>query len=198
MATRVTLDLTGRPPRIPTAEALLGAPARRFAESVMLDGVNHLASVVPIDRGALRSSLQPGVGLTRVDGGALPAGVTWGTNLPYAGALDEGKRRGPGKAPPVAEIERWIKRRGISPTKTAKSGRVTRDRRGARAMAFAIARKIAREGTTTGPAYVAGPNKDKDTKGWFASLGPAVVASIEARRAALGRAVQEVWRAAVG
>lgn len=198
MATRVTLDLAGRPPRIPTAEVLFGVPAGRFANAVMLDGVNHLSGVVPIDRGTLRASLQPGVSATRVEGGALATGVTWGTSLPYAGALEEGKRRGPGKAPPVAAIERWIKRRGISPTKTAKTGRVTRDNKGARSMAFAIARKIAREGTTTGPAYVAGPNKDRQTQGWFESLGPAVVASIEARKAALGRAVQEAWRAIAG
>lgn len=198
MTTRITIELVGKPPRVPTAEALLGKPVQRFAAAVMLDGVNHLNTVVPIDRGDTRNSLQPNVTLTRVDGGALPTSVTWGTNRVAAGATNSGERRGPGKPPPVREIERWIKRRGISPTKTAKTGRVTRDPKGALSMAFAIARKIAKEGPKGGPAYVAGPNKDKATQGWFDGLRPVVEASVERRKGALVASIQEAWRALTG
>jgi len=196
MTTRITLVLDGRPPKVPTPEQLLGAPVRRFADQVMLDGTNHLSVTAPVDRGGLRNSLQPNVTLTRVDAaGGVPTSVTWGTNLGYAKALDEGKRRGPGKPPPPAAIERWIKRRGIAPTKTATTGRVTRDKRGTLSMAFAIARKIAREGTTTGPAYVAGPNKDRLTKGWFEALAPVVSAAAERRLPSLARRIKEAWDA---
>lgn len=196
MTTTIRFDLEGRAPVIPTADALLGPPVRRFADAVMLGGVNHLNTVAPVDRGGLRNTLQPNVTLTRVDGaGTLPDSVTWGTNLGYAGALSDGKRRGPGKPPPVAEIERWIKRRGISPTKTAKSGRVTRDKRGTRSMAFAIARSIAKQGTTTGPKYVAGAHKDKATAGWFDGLGAVVLADIDRRIGVLAGAIQEQWNA---
>lgn len=194
MATRASLTATA--PRIPTAEELLGPPVRRFADQVMLGGVNHLNAVVPVDRGGIRNSLQPNVTLTRVDqSGALPSGVQWGAPGVAAAATNEGKRRGPGKAPPVAEIERWIKRRGIAPKKTAKSGRVTRDRKGTLSMAFAIARKIAREGTTTGPNIVSGPNADKPTKGWFDGLRPVVSADVDRRLASLAGAIQERWNA---
>lgn len=196
MTTKFTLEQTGKAPAIPTAEVLLGPPVRRLADQVMLGGVNHLSVVAPVDRGGLRNSMQPNVTLTRVDAaGPLPASVTWGTNLGYAVALNDGKRRGPGKPPPVAEIERWIKRRGIAPTRTAKTGRKTKDPRGARAMAFAIARKIAKEGTTTGPAYVGGPNKDKATKGWFDGLGAVVLADVDRRMGQLAAAIQEQWNA---
>lgn len=195
MTTTITLEVVGAV-RIPTADELLGPPARRYADAVMLAGVNHLSTVAPVDRGGLRNSLQPGVTLTRVDAaGALPTAVTWGTNLGYGDALNEGKRRGPGKAPPVAEIERWIKRRGIAPTRTAKTGRVTKDRRGTRSMAFAIARKIAKEGTSTGPAYVGGPKKDAETRGWFEGLRAFVAADAERRIADLARDIQERWNA---
>lgn len=196
MTTKFTLEQTGKAPAIPTAEVLLGPPVRRFADAVMLGGVNHLNVIAPVDRGGLRNSLQPNVTLTRVDAaGPLPESVTWGTNLGYAGALNDGKRRGPGKPPPVAEIERWIKRRGIAPTRTAKTGRKTKDPRGTRSMAFAIARKIAKEGPKGGPAYVAGSRKDQATKGWFDGLGAIVAADVDRRMGALAAAIEERWNA---
>ena len=131
----------------------------RHGTRVMLDGVNYLNQKAPVDSGGLLASLQPGAGTTQVNVvGGLAESVTWGSNRPHAGMLDEGARRGPGRRPPAAAIERWLTRKKIATGKQAKG------------MAFAIAKVIGEKGTQTGPSYVLGRNKGSETKGWFSGL----------------------------
>lgn len=83
----------------------------------------------PVDRGTYRRS-------THVED--LQNGVVMFNRAPYAGVLEEGRR--PGRAPPVRALEGWILRKGI-----------TNDRKEAKAMAFAIARKMAKQGWPFAP-----------------------------------------------
>ena len=66
---------------------------------------------VPLDQGFLRGSLSPGAGVTMVDRAATPTFAKVGTNMVYAGPLEEGKhplngasmnyRGGPSKGKPT-------------------------------------------------------------------------------------------------
>ncbi len=195
MASSFRLDLVGSL-RLPTERELL-APVRPAAQRLLLTGVNHLNTVVPVDRGQLRNSLQPNVTLTRVQGSDIPTAITWGTNLPYGDALAEGKRRGPGGVPPVAAIERWIRRKKIVPQAPVTKGkRRPCQAKLVRGMAIAIAKKIGKEGTATGPAYVSGPHASKSTAGWFDTLEPVLERALDAELARLGASIQGAWHAA--
>lgn len=194
MASSLHLTVVGSV-KLPEERGLL-APARRSAQRLLLVGVNHLNTVVPVDRGQLRNSLQPDVTLTRVEGGAIPEGVTWGTNLRYGDALQDGKRRGPGAAPPVAAIERWIRRKKIVPKSPTGSGKRRRSQaQMVRSMAFAISRKIGQEGPATGPAYVSGPQAAKSTAGWFDTLAPVIERAMDAEVTRLAGEIEGAWHA---
>lgn len=197
MASSLRLEVVGSV-KLPDERALL-APVRQSAQRLLFVGVNHLNTVVPVDRGQLKNSLQPNVTLTRVEGGATPTGITWGTNLVYDGYLNEGKRRGPGGASPVAAIERWIRRKKIVPRPPVTKGKSKRRPSQAaliRGMAFAVAKKHAQEGTATGPAYVSGPHASKSTAGWFDTLEPVIERALEAETLRLGGAIGGVWNGA--
>lgn len=195
MASFFRLDQVGSF-KLPDERALL-APVRPTAQRLLIAGVGHLNTVVPVDKGQLRNSLQPDVTLTRVEGGDIPTAITWGTNLPYGGALAEGQRRGPGSAPPVAAIERWIRRKKIAPdAPVSKSKRRPSQAKLIRSLAFAIARKIAKEGTSTGPAYVSGPNAANATAGWFDTLEPVLERALDTELDRLGSQIEGVWNAA--
>lgn len=177
--------------KLPTSEVLLGVPTRGFAKDLVNTGVGHLNLVTPIDKGRLRGSLQEGATLTRIVGDPVTE-VVFGTNLPYARMLNEGATRGPGKAPPVAEIERWIERRKISPTKTRGKKQV-RDNNAKRSMAFAIARKIARQGVTPPTRYVAGRRQDESVRGWFDSLRDKLEQEMQALTDKLADGIAKAW-----
>lgn len=195
MASAFRLDLVGSV-KLPDERTLL-APVRPSAQRLLVTGINHLNTVVPVDKGQLRNSLQPDLTLTRVEGGDIPTGITWGTNLAYGDSLDRGSRRGPGSAPPVAAIERWIRRKKIVPDAPVTKGkRRPSQAKLIRGMAFAIARKIAKEGTSTGPAYVAGPNAPNSTAGWFDTLTPVMERALDAELPRLGSQIAGVWNGA--
>lgn len=194
MSTRFTLAFSGAQ-ALPPLGTLL-APVRQTADRLLVLGVNHLSTVVPVDRGQLRNSLQPNVGLTKVEPGGpdgLPGGVTWGTKAP-GGITNAGERRGPGKASPVTSIERWIRRRGLQPKPLppTKSGRPRKRQNQAaaiRAFAFAISKSHAQRGQATGPSYVSGPHASSATAGWFDTLGPVIEAALDAEIGRLGDAI---------
>jgi hypothetical protein len=197
---RLTLD---KPVQLPSL-AQLFAPVRASADRLLHTGVNHLNTVVPVDRGLTRNSLQAGVAMTKVEPGGpdgLPGAVTWGTKAP-GGISNAGKRRGPGKASPVAEIERWIRRKGLAPKPLppTKSGRPRKRQNQAaaiRSFAFAISQSHKQRGQATGPAYVAGPHASASTAGWFDTLGPVMESALDAELGRLGAAIVGGWSSGV-
>ena len=197
---RLTLDKAARVPSM----AQLFAPVRPSAARLLSLGVNHLNTVTPIDRGTTRDSLQAGVAMTKVEPGGpdgLPSAVVWGTQAP-GGISNAGKRRGPGKASPIAEIERWIRRKGLTPKPPppTKSGRPRkRQNQGAaiRAFAFAISQSHKQRGQATGPSYVAGPHASSPTAGWFDALGPVMESALDAELPRLGAAIVGGWNSGV-
>jgi len=80
-----------------TPTALLRRPLARYFTEIMTLTHGYLASpgVVPIDTGRLRSSLQPGSGVTGIDPSPLPLWAKVGTNVEYAGPLDDPEERDP-------------------------------------------------------------------------------------------------------
>ncbi len=159
--------------RFPDQTTLLAGPSQRFANELMLTGVNHLNVVTPVDEGPGKASLQPNVTLTRVHGKPLANKVTWGTVLGYLRSLNEGKLRGPGKPPPIAKMIRHIRRRGID-TKP-RGGRKSRGKaKDELSLAVAMSKSIAKKGQQNARKYVSGPLKGKPLKGWFDTLKPAV------------------------
>lgn len=137
------------PVRINARDVLEG-PMRAYMEDVTREGLKFVDMIVPVDSGTLRESFHEGGGVTRVSGEFPRMVATIGSAKPHAGMLDAGGRRGPGKPPPIKNIQRWLARRGMD----------TR-------IAFAIAQGIARRGTVTGPDYVAGDHADTPIKGYF-------------------------------
>lgn len=129
---------------------ILEGPMRAYMKSALDEGLEFLDTVVPVDNGDLRDSFHEGGGVTRIAGEFPNMMAVIGSALPHAGMLNAGARRGPGKAPPVKNIQRWLARRGMD----------TR-------IAFAIAQGIAKRGTVTGPNYVAGDNADTPIKGYL-------------------------------
>lgn len=89
---------------------------------------------VKVDRGELRNSISIEV-RSRASAGLSNDGASAaiGTNKPHGPAVEFGRRAGK-KMPPVEEIRAWARRKGIPED-----------------AAFAIARKIAREGTPAAP-----------------------------------------------
>ena len=132
------------------ARDILEEPMRAYMKDVTDEGLKYLDTVVPVDSGKLRDSFHEGGGVTRITGEFPTLTAVIGSALPHAGMLEAGGRRGPGKPPPVRNIQRWLARRGMD----------TR-------IAFAIAQGIAKRGTVTGPNYVAGENADTAIKGYF-------------------------------
>ncbi len=101
-------------------------------ESVIIDALNKAIDVLiqKYDELGMRATgdwVNGLEGRTRTNGGEI-----WG--LPYTEQLVQG--RAPGKRPPIAPLERWAS------AKFGVSGRQ------ATSMAFAVANKIAQEGTT--------------------------------------------------
>ena len=76
---------------------LLGEPLRKFFNRAMLAMHAYAATPghVPIDQGYLRGSLAPGAGTTEVDSADPPQWAVMGSNLPYAGALNDPETRDP-------------------------------------------------------------------------------------------------------
>lgn len=199
-----TFSLTVVNPRpLPSLGALL-APVRQMADRLLFLGANHLSTVVPVDRGTTRNSLQPNVDLTKVEPGGpegLPGAVSWGTKAP-GGITNAGERRGPGRASPVANIERWIRRKGLAPKPLppTKSGRPRKRQNQAaaiRSFAFAISKSHAQRGQATGPAYVSGPHASSPTAGWFDTLGPVIETALDAEIGRLGDAIVGGWNSGV-
>lgn len=91
------------------AQALLARPMQRFLAEAMTLTHGHLSTpgIVPIDTGRLRSSLQPGSGITGIDTATPPLWFKVGTNVEYATALDQPEgwdphyRGGPSKGNPT-------------------------------------------------------------------------------------------------
>ena len=93
--------------------ALFGAELRAFLEDVMTLAHGEVSEPgrSPLDTGRLRDSLAPGGGVTMVDRAATPTFAQVGTNVVYAGPLEEGKhplngasmnyRGGPSKGKPT-------------------------------------------------------------------------------------------------
>lgn len=165
MTPRVTITR-----RLPKLGDHLVAPAmRRFADDLMVQAHNVFITEMPRDTGMAANLAQPGAGTTKVEGSPIPKRVVVGTSanrggVAYLGVLDySDKRRGAGGAPPVAAIERWLKRKGISATKRAGQKRAP----SRRAFAFMIARSIARDGQTRAFKYVGTSRAGQETKGWM-------------------------------
>lgn len=80
-----------------TSAELLTKPMQRFLMEGMTLTHGHLSTpgIVPIDTGLLRSSLQPGSGLTGVDTATPPLWFKVGTNVEYAAPLDQPEERDP-------------------------------------------------------------------------------------------------------
>lgn len=76
---------------------LLGGPLRKFFNRAMLAMHRYAATPghVPIDQGYLRGSLSPGAGTTEVDSADPPQWAAMGSNLAYAGALNDPETRDP-------------------------------------------------------------------------------------------------------
>lgn len=129
---------------------VLEEPMRAYVADCVSEGLKFIDSVVPVDKGTLRESFHESGGITGISGEFPRITGTIGTALPHGGMLNAGGRRGPGKPPPLKNIQRWLARRGMD----------TR-------IAFAIAQGIAKRGTVTGPNYVAGENADSPIKGYF-------------------------------
>lgn len=93
--------------------SLMSRPMRAFFEDAVLLSVETLSEpgVVPIDTGRLRDSLAAGAGVTRIDQADPPMRARVGTNVVYAGTLEEGEhpangatlhyRGGPSKGRPT-------------------------------------------------------------------------------------------------
>lgn len=136
-------------PRI-NARAILEEPMRAYLDAVVAAGLSYLDTVVPVDSGDTRESFHESGGVTSITGSYPRMQAVIGTSRPYAGMLNAGGRRGPGKAPPVKNIQRWLSRKGMD----------TR-------MAYGIARKIAKKGTVTGPNYEEGSFAGLPVRGYF-------------------------------
>lgn len=144
----ISIKVTG-PARINYRD-VLEEPMRAYMEAVVDEGLKYVDMVVPVDSGELRESFHESGGVTRISGEFPRMVATIGSAKPHAGMLDAGARRGPGKPPPIKNIQRWLARRGMD----------TR-------IAFAISQGIARRGTVTGPSYVEGDNANSPTQGYF-------------------------------
>lgn len=149
----VRVTLSGRV-KLPTIEELVGEPLEQVAADLIETIDAELDRVTPRDKGDLRDSLKGEV----VRSGGLPSGIEYQSDLPQGPILDSGELRGPGKAPPVDPIQRWVQRRGIASGKEARS------------RAFAIAKKIAKEGAKGPLKRVGGALRDKETKGWWSDV----------------------------
>lgn len=80
-----------------TLQQLVSGPLRRFFNRAMLAMHAYAATPghVPIDQGYLRQSMAPGGGTTEVDSSDPPMWAAAGSNLPYAGALNDPSSRDP-------------------------------------------------------------------------------------------------------
>lgn len=95
-----------------STETLLARPMARFLTEAMTLAHGHLSTpgIVPIDTGRLRSSLQPGSGVTGIDPSPLPLWAKVGTNVEYAAPLDAGARDAHYRGGPSAgnPIKGWL------------------------------------------------------------------------------------------
>lgn len=113
------------------------ATMKREIKSSLLNIQNGARLRVKVDRGRLRNSVTH-----ETDSGGLRGRA--GTNAKYGPPVEFG--RGPGKRPPLKEIEGWVRRKGLA--KGAKKGQKRRMERG---IAFLIARHIGRHGIKAAP-----------------------------------------------
>jgi hypothetical protein len=102
--------------------------ARRAMQGSVLIVEREIAPLMSVDRGRMRNALSTRVLVTasRIIGRIQIA------NLIYAPVQERGRR--PGTFPPLAPLEAWVRRKGIARGK------------GARRVAFLIARKQMRQG----------------------------------------------------
>lgn len=131
------------------------APRQRAAQAVLADAKLWLNTNVPRDRGHLRASFDQDRGGTKIEVRGRVVRLKIASTVPYGAALDLGKRRRPGEAPPARNILRWMRRVGIG---------------GGEAAAYAIARGIAKRGTVRGPNFASGRRRGKPTKQWSDGL----------------------------
>lgn len=86
-------------------------PLRRMFEDWVLMAHGHVARAgrVPIDTGNLRSSLQPGAGVTGVDGANPPTWARVGTNVEYGGILDASDKHHYASGPSAGKpLKGWL------------------------------------------------------------------------------------------
>ena len=115
---------------------------QRSARNIQSDARLH----VPVATNRLRSSIRITVGRGGV-------GAQVGTNVRYAGALEDadgdGFGRKPGRPPPTQALIPWV------------MTKITRDPKLAKVIAFLIARKIGREGTKPQPFLLPALRKER-------------------------------------
>jgi hypothetical protein len=126
------------------------APIHRFFQRSGNAIQGNAVPLVPTDRGRLRDSLNANTAVKISGRVPTPDYVSVGTNVKYAKYVEFG--RDPGKpAPPVAQIEAWLRRKN----KVGKQARTMIDRNGnsvpVRSLAFLIARSIGRKGIEARP-----------------------------------------------
>lgn len=174
----------------PLTDARVVVPLRKWADEQMVRGARFYIEEMPRDTGMGANLAQPGAGTTRVEVGSngIPTKIIIGTaanrgGVSYVRALDKDLRRGPGSAPPVKAIERWLARKAIGGTG-----------KGRRSMAFAIAKNIAKKGQTRSFTYVGTANKGSATKGWRARAVERVNAGLPAARTRLLKDIVEALR----
>jgi hypothetical protein len=182
MALKLNVKLKSK--NIISADELFSEAQREAILGVVRAGEEYLELNTPVDRGGLRKSLTP-----EVDASGDQISVTWATEHPGAQPLNLNARRKKGRRPPIREIERWVKRRGIQPQN---SGSTQKD------VAWAIAKKIELEGVKGPLRRVEGPKADERTKGWFSGLSAALKPAMADARKEMTARIVRAWNAKHG
>lgn len=106
------------------------------------------------------------------------------TNMPHAVVMEFGRR--PGQFPPFIPIYRWVLRHArLFPPRAGDRGRSEKSR--LKGVAFAVARKIAREGIPSNPAVA-------DHRNFFKKAEDAIRAQFSQEIQALGLSIQRAWQ----
>ena len=103
---------------------LIGVPIRRGLLRSAIHAVGETKKRTPVDTGRLRNSMN-----NDIDSAPIPRFATFGTDLSYALAVEEGSRP---HFPPMSALQPWAVRHGFPPGKAG---------------AFLVGRAIAQRGT---------------------------------------------------
>ena len=157
-------------------DALLTKPLLHAYEAVGGIVQANAKPRVPVNIGLLRNSITWEIG-TSGAAGTFPAYVRVGTKIAYARPVHDGRAPG-SKMPPVDAIAQWVAQKKIL-NKNGKGKRKDANSKAVRAVAFAIAKSIAKKGIPAKPFL-------KDA---LLQTGP----KIKAEFAQAAKAMQVLW-----